>query len=225
MTDYKFTQDWFHWAPELWEKLVPLLPERKAFLELGSFEGRSTVWIVENMMQDGGFIDCVDTWAGGEEHEVLDMGEVEKNFDHNIDKVLGGAVVEKRDGEHKFPYPTHTRYASPAPTESQRKKIYKYKCTSTQHLASKLASCVDGKNLYDFIYIDASHTAPDVLTDACLAWPLLKKNGVMVFDDYLWGEPRDILHRPKLAVDSFVNIFSEQLVPVHFGYQLVVRKK
>ena len=74
MADYKFTQDWFHWAPELWEKLVPLLPEREAFLELGSFEGRSTVWIVENMMQDGGFIDCVDTWAGGEEHEVLDMG-------------------------------------------------------------------------------------------------------------------------------------------------------
>ena len=79
--------------------------------------------------------------------------------------------------------------------------------------------------LYDFIYIDASHTAPDVLTDACMAWPLLKKDGVMVFDDYLWGDPKNILHRPKLAVDAFTNIFAEQLLPVHFGYQAVVRKK
>jgi hypothetical protein len=223
VADYKFTQDWFHWAPELWEKLVPLLPEREAFLELGSFEGRSTVWIVENMMQDGGFIDCVDTWAGGEEHEVLDMGEVEKNFDHNIDKVLGGAVENTRAVEG---WTLHTRYASPAPTESQRKKVYKYKCKSTIMLGEKLCDPQFSRRpLYDFIYIDASHTAPDVLTDACMAWPLLKKDGVMVFDDYLWGEPRDILHRPKLAVDAFTNIFAEQLVPVHLGYQLVVRKK
>lgn len=198
MTDYKFTQDWFHWAPELWEKLVPLLPEREAFLELGSFEGRSTVWIVENMMQDGSFIDCVDTWAGGEEHEVLDMGEVEKSFDHNVKLITG-----------KF----------------KDRVVNKYKGTSVQHLAHFLIEDPEDEFVYDFIYIDASHTAPDVLTDACMAWPLLKKDGVMVFDDYLWGDPKNILHRPKLAVDTFTNIFAEQLVPVHFGYQAVVRKK
>jgi predicted O-methyltransferase YrrM len=198
MTDYKFTQDWFHWAPELWEKLIPLLPERMAFLELGSFEGRSTVWIVENMMQDGGFIDCVDTWAGGEEHEVLDMGGVEKSFDHNVKLITG-----------KF----------------KNREVNKYKGTSAQRLAHFLIEDPEDYSIYDFIYIDASHTAPDVLTDACMAWPLLKKDGVMVFDDYLWGDPKNILHRPKLAVDAFTNIFAEQLLPVHFGYQAVVRKK
>lgn len=202
MTDYKFTQDWFHWAPELWEKLTPMLPKREAFLELGSFEGRSTVWIVENMVQDGGFIDCVDTWAGGEEHEVLDMREVEKNFDRNI-----RLLIDKYDSVGKH---------------ANNRRVYKYKDKSTVMLGEKLQK---QDTFYDFIYIDASHTAPDVLTDACLAWPLLKKDGIMVFDDYLWGDPKNILHRPKLAVDTFTNIFAEQLLPVHFGYQAVVRKK
>ena len=50
MSDYKFTQDWFHWAPDLWKQLTPMLPEGETygaadhgirhFLEIGSFEGR-----------------------------------------------------------------------------------------------------------------------------------------------------------------------------------------
>ena len=47
MTEYQYTKDWFNWAPAVWEQLIPLLPERKAFLEIGSFEGRSMVWIAE----------------------------------------------------------------------------------------------------------------------------------------------------------------------------------
>lgn len=235
MSEYQFTQDWFGWAPPVWEQLIPMLPEgetygmadhgQRTFLEIGSFEGRSTVWIIENMMRPGDWIDCVDTWAGGEEHTNGEMVGAEARFDHNIDVALGGAVVEGRGGEYKFPYPTHTRHASPAPTEGHRKKVYKYKCTSTQHLASKLASCVDGKDLYGFIYIDGSHIARDVLTDACMAWPLLKSKGLMVFDDYLWGEPRDILHRPKPAIDAFTNLFAEELNIIHVGYQLVIQKK
>lgn len=55
--NYQFTQDWFQWAPSVWEQLIPHLPERKNFLEIGSFEGRSAVWTIENMMEDGGEID------------------------------------------------------------------------------------------------------------------------------------------------------------------------
>jgi len=226
MTEYQFTKDWFNWAPPVWEQLTSLLPEgRRSFLEIGSFEGRSAVWIVENMMNPGDWIDCVDTWEGGEEHIEEDMQSAEERFKYNVNLALGGAEVKERDGEHKFPYPVHTRYASPAPTEGQRKKLYKYKCTSTQYLGSKLAGCVDNENLFDFIYIDGSHTAPDVLADACMAWPLLKPTGLMVFDDYMWGNPRDALHRPKIAIDAFTNIFGETAEIIHVGYQLVVRKK
>lgn len=200
MTDYKFTQDWFHWAPEVWTQLIPHLPGEpgeRFFLEIGSFEGRSTVWIAENMMQDGDTLECVDTWEGGEEHTSEDMGSVEERFNHNINTL-----------EDKYP----------------RRLVAEHKGTSVQHLAVFLAE-FSNKPVYDFIYIDGSHVAKDVLTDACMAWPLLKPKGMMVFDDYMWGNPRDILHRPKPAIDAFVNIFAEEVDVVHVGYQLIVRKK
>ena len=200
MSEYQFTKDWFNWAPEVWTQLIPMLSGEacnREFLEIGSFEGRSAVWIVENMMQDGDILGCIDTWEGGEEHGEEDMGTVKERFDHNI------AIL--RD---KYP----ERY------------IDQYKNTSTVALAEIMHGSWRSPTL-DFIYIDGSHRAPDVLTDACMAWPLLKVGGLMVFDDYMWGNPRDALHRPKIAIDAFTNIFGETTEIVHMGYQLVVRKK
>lgn len=195
MIEYKFTKDWFHWAPEVWEQLVPQLPARRSFLEIGSYEGRSTVWTVENMLEDGGAITCIDTWEGGEEHVLTgeDMPQAEATFGFNVSLARS-----------KFP----------------EREVRKAKGTSYEFLSSLATQ----KAAFDFIYIDGSHIAKDVLTDACMAWPLLKKDGIMVFDDYLWGEPRDALHRPKLAVDMFVNLFAEEVQTVHMGYQYIVRR-
>ena len=198
MTEYQYTKDWFAQAEQVWPQLIPLLPARKKFLEVGSFEGRSTVWIVENMMEDGGEIYCIDTWEGGEEHSAEDMSPAEDNFRHNR-KLL----MDKYADRH----------------------ITIDKGTSLECLAGWLTPSVVSKEIFDFIYIDGSHKAPDVLTDACMAWPLLKLEGLMVFDDYMWGNPRDALHRPKIAIDAFTNIFGETAEIVHVGYQLVVRKK
>ena len=47
-----FTQDWFsHNIPGL-ESIVKLLPSNKDILEIGSFEGRSTCWLLENVLAD-----------------------------------------------------------------------------------------------------------------------------------------------------------------------------
>ena len=196
MTEYQFTQDWFNWAPPVWEQLTPMLSGvagKRNFLEIGSFEGRSSVWIAENMMQDGDHLRCIDTWEGGEEHGEENMSEVEERFRANL-------IV----ATEKFP----------------ERLIFQSKGTSIARLAQ-----LQGKTMFDFIYIDGSHIAKDVLTDACMAWPLLKLEGLMVFDDYMWGNPRDALHRPKIAIDAFTNIFGETAEIVHVGYQLVVRKK
>jgi hypothetical protein len=204
MSEYKFTQDWFHWSPQVWEQLIPHLPGepgKRNFLEIGSFEGRSMTWIVENMMVENDWLGCIDTWEGGEEHGAEDMGEVEKRFIHN-----------RAAAWEKFPC----------------RDVKMLKGSSVDILAMFLNKGTDWSDRlheFHFIYIDGSHTAPDVLTDACMAWPLLKPQGIMVFDDYMWGSPRDILHRPKIAIDAFCNIFAEQLEPVHVGYQLIVRKK
>ena len=228
MTEYQFTKDWFNWAPEVWTQLTPMLPEgKRSFLEIGSFEGRSAVWIIENMMNPGDWIDCVDTWKGGEEHAGEDMLAVEERFHHNVDVVLGGGTTSERACYDTNSF--HTRFASDGP-DTENNRVYKYKATSAEFLGRKLSSQLfyykpEYVALYDFIYIDGSHIAKDVLTDACMAWPLLKPKGIMVFDDYMWGNPRDILHRPKPAIDAFTNIFAEEAEIVHVGYQLVVRKK
>ncbi|UOF81559.1 methyltransferase domain [Bacteriophage sp.] len=87
-----------------------------------------------------------------------------------------------------------------------------------------LARLIGDKQQYDFIYIDGSHTAPDVMTDACMAFGLLKQGGIMLFDDYLWKDMPGVLHRPKLAIDLFVTLFSEQCDLAMIGYQLAVKK-
>ena len=205
MSEYHFTKDWFHWAPQVWEQLIPMLPEGNTygvanrgirhFLEIGSFEGRSAVWIMEHMMGEGDTITCIDTWEGGEEHGAEDMGAVDQRFQHNIDVAKG-----------RFP----------------NRKVHPYKCQSVIALAEEVQYARD---MYAFAYIDGSHVARDVLTDACMTWPLIAKGGIVVFDDYLWGDPRDILHRPKPAIDAFCNIFAEELDIIHVGYQAIIKKK
>jgi predicted O-methyltransferase YrrM len=209
MNDYKFTKDWFNWAPEVWTQLIPLLPERKKFLEIGSFEGRSMAWIVENMLADDAGVAsvvCIDTWEGGEEHGAENMDVVETRFSHNRLHAQDKYWMRTKNDNAQFIVET-------------------VKGESSWVLPHILTNWKGSVGSYDFIYIDGSHIAKDVLTDACMAWPLLKPNGIMVFDDYTWGNPRDVLHRPKMAIDSFSTTFAEELDIVHVGYQYVVRKK
>lgn len=42
----------------------------------------------------------------------------------------------------------------------------------------------EGKETFDWIYIDGRHDYDGVMIDFHATWPLLRKGGVMVFDDY-----------------------------------------
>lgn len=78
---------------------------------------------------------------------------------------------------------------------------------------------------FDFAYIDGSHLAPDVLTDACMVWPLIVPGGIMIFDDYLWpGVSVEPMHKPRPAIDAFLSIFHESYDLIAKGYQVCVRR-
>jgi predicted O-methyltransferase YrrM len=78
---------------------------------------------------------------------------------------------------------------------------------------------------FDFYYVDGSHVALDVLADAVLGWRLLKPGGIMIFDDYEWGAYRDQpTLQPKLAIDSFLEVFQDQVRVIYKGYQVILRK-
>ena len=187
--------------PGYFSLLIQHLPKHqdpRRILEIGSFEGRSTVWIIENMMRPYDELVCIDTWAGGEEHSKVNMGEVEARFDRNI---------------------------AEASKKVDHLKIEKIKDVSTWGLAKQMDWLENPLFMFDFIYIDGSHQAPDVLCDAVMAWRVLRDGGVMVFDDYMWGDPRMPLHRPKIAIDAFMNIFAGEMIVLHIGGQIAIKKQ
>ncbi len=79
-------------------------------------------------------------------------------------------------------------------------------------------------NHYDTVYVDGSHTAPDVLADAVLAFDTLKPGGIMIFDDYGWRYRQDPWLEPKLAIDAFLNIYQRKLQLLHKAHQVLIKK-
>jgi tetratricopeptide (TPR) repeat protein len=76
---------------------------------------------------------------------------------------------------------------------------------------------------YHFIYIDGSPLARDVLTDAVLAWGLLKANGLLVFADYGFDE-RNPDYNPKLGTDAFMSCFAKQISLLHRSSLVILEK-
>lgn len=98
------------------------------------------------------------------------------------------------------------------------KNIVKYKGTSDSYLFSS-------NEKFDFIYIDGDHTANGVYSDAILSFPLLKVNGIMAFDDYLWHhDSKDPELEPKLGINKFIKEHEKQLEILFVGYQVWIKK-
>ncbi len=82
---------------------------------------------------------------------------------------------------------------------------------------------------FDFVYIDGSHVAKDVLVDAVLVWDNLKPGGIIIFDDYgLRRSPAENQSPalvPRPAIDAFLNVFRHYIDVLHQDYQVIVKKK
>lgn len=204
---YDFSNTWFDDAAKAyWEQLIPGLGLTTA-LEIGSYEGASACFLVDRVASVSPLtLHCIDTWEGGIEHQRdglvhTEMGAVEQRFLRNIETAVGRA-------EHPV-------------------DLHIHKGRSDDCLARLIA---DGNaGAFDFVYVDGSHQAPDVLADAVLAFRLLKVGGHMVFDDYLWFEELpygpDPVRCPKPAIDAFTTLYCRKLrIQAAPLYQLHVRK-
>lgn len=80
-------------------------------------------------------------------------------------------------------------------------------------------------NSYDFAYVDAAHDAVNVLRDSVLAFDLLKKGGIIIWDDVEWQVMPSEIDRPKIAVHSFLRCYARQTEIISLGgYQVCARK-
>ena len=195
---YIFTHDYFSANIEQWRKDLNHfagLPNLN-FLEVGSFEGRSACWLLQNILtHETSRLTCVDVFDEERSQGLYDTtgldsdsASKEDRFEHNV-------------------LQTGARY-----------RVEKIKQWSREALRRLPGS------FYDFIYIDGSHIARDVLEDAVLAWYLLKEGGLITFDDYMWKDNSDPLQCPNLAIDGFLNVYEGHYWLVHTAYQVTLRK-
>lgn len=78
---------------------------------------------------------------------------------------------------------------------------------------------------YDFIYVDADHTAASVLIDAELSLLSLMRGGVLAFDDYEWSEGKGPAYSPKAGIDTFLGRHKDEVQLLHVGWQVWLLKK
>lgn len=105
MNELQFTEDWFTLHTPMWvQHVLPRLTRHPArFLEIGTFEGRSTCWLLQNALTSPhDRITCIDpfgTYEGCDDSGApFSYGHYEEVFDANMRAVEAGARLDKRKG-------------------------------------------------------------------------------------------------------------------------------
>lgn len=101
---YEFTQDWFSRNLLIWREYLPEFVGRADLnvLEIGSWEGRSACWLLEQVLtHPTAEITCIDTFQGSLENQSLnpeDLHALEARFDANMAKTGVANQVKKLVG-------------------------------------------------------------------------------------------------------------------------------
>jgi len=181
---FRFSHDWFYYHIDQWESHFGGLATRPnlRFIEIGCFEGRSTCWMLQNLLTGvGSQVVCIDPFDRYQSQE--------RNFDFNIEATGHASKVTKLRGR--------SRAVLPFLSEGS----------------------------YDFVYVDGSHLALDVMCDAAMAWGLLKVGGIIVFDDYENGHPLFAdAFMAKQAIDAFLNLIAGQYEVIFQHSQVAISK-
>ena len=155
----EFTTDWFSRYTAYWQELFASRGWRpdtpRTIIEIGSYEGRSALWMLENLLQHPqSRLHCVDTF-----HDRERADSYWRRFEANV-------------------------LRSP-----QARKVSVSVSASLPFLARFVAT----GNRVDFVYVDGSHRAAEVLEDLVLAFHVTRPGGIIICDDYLKGARGDDL--------------------------------
>ena len=198
---YEFSEGWFHEHAPNWEAwLVARFAGRPAVraLEIGCFEGLATCWLLERVLTHASAtVAVVDTFRGS--------------------AGLGVRETTAVDGAR-----TRDVFERNVRASGAADKVEVFAMTSARFYGEQLGR--RAKEPFDVVYVDGSHLAPDVLLDAACCWRMLRRDGVMIFDDYLWGESEPPHHRPAPAIDAFLECHGPEIEVLHKGKQVAIRR-
>jgi len=191
MHDYKFSLDWFSGNIPAWNRIFkPYKAKPVEILEVGSYEGRSAMWLLDNILtHKDAKITCIDNFA---------------------DKVV------RYHGERVYNPDTLKNFKHNA-------KFHPGKITLLQGHSGKMLRKLKPEQ-FSVIYLDANTYCKDVLEQAVLAFPLLKKGGLLIFDDYTYSKEHDT-RCPRMCIDAFLNVYAKEIQVIQLSWQVIVRKR
>lgn len=186
---YKFNHnDWFCNNIPVWNFIFNkenIYSRKINYLEIGSFEGRSTLFIAENIKN--AYINIVDPFL---------------NYD------------ELKNIDSKLTFATFVRN-----TINFKHKIKINKTTSDIFFNKN-------KKKFDLIYVDGAHDKKSVRKDAINSFKYLNKNGIIIFDDFLWSYfSKHLYNNPINALLRFLRNNHFKIEILYINYQLIIKKK
>ena len=215
-----FTHNIPSWENYLFDKFKG--KDDLVFLELGTAQARASVWLLEEVLTGNGCklltVDHkTEQYASIKGNSFL--AELYNTIDKQTPNVYPDKIMEfknrdwwKDRNDFKFPYNV-LRNLKPY-QDSERCDFFKG-TTSTFFKSLNVK-----EEVFDFIYIDASHNPEDVILDAVNSFRLLKTGGMMIFDDYGWGNC-------KVGIDCFLEThrnYLEHHLDKFTNYQMIVEK-
>ena len=194
--DYQFSQDWFSHNVLIWKQFLRPLKglANLRILEIGSWEGRSTCWLLENIATDSAArITCIDTFEGSVEHAVIVdqtvLETIEQRFDWNIERTGTPEKVRKVVGKSQI--------------------VLRSLIPNTYDLVY-----IDGSHIASDVLEDALLTWRLVKIGGFIIFD----DYGFVFSPEIAEDP------PKVAIDVFLKLFNKKVKLLHQSYQVILEK-
>ena len=217
---FTFTKDWHSRHVAYWSHhLKPFVNKPCNYLEIGCFEGLSTVWMLSHVLTNpSSQLTVCDTFCGVQgQNDIAETTRVTSQtrmrFDDNISRCPGTAK------------PIRLFATMSCNMFAELLSLNPNAGAAEGPAASDLAAqALRHRPEYDLIYVDGSHVARDVLLDAVCGFALLRVGGLIMFDDYQWKLLPEEYNCPGLGIDVFRSCFQAHIEIVHLGYQFFCRK-
>jgi len=177
------------------------LKNLKLCLEIGCFEGRTSNYIIDNILALDGKLLAVDPLT-----DVYYNENITPVYD-NDNKVV-----------HSYFNGQYARYMENTKVHHDSGKIELYRDLS----ANAFPKLQKYKGQIEFAYVDGDHRASAAYLDCVESFKLCAKGAMILCDDYAWA-PHYGNEAPKIGIDRFVEEYKEHIAVTSLcGGQMVI---
>lgn len=166
-------------------------------LEIGSFEGLTSNFIVDNILTTDGKLICVDPLS-----------------DVYLNDNLSDLDRKRNDADFSFFKDQYSRFINNVGEHIETGKIELIRDLSINVFDILIDKY---KNRLDFIYIDGDHRPEGVYVDGINSFILCKNGGYILFDDYSW-------ENTGVGIDKFLKEYDGEYSLITKGYQVLIQK-